>query len=323
MSFKTRLINIKIVFLMFAPLFLFSQDFIYNSPAAEDSWGIISVIETPYHYLITNSDYNLTKDSVFCKLSKVSKKGQWISDEYFVYSAISRSEFFTKINNIDYLTILALEKDPSINQFVEINLETKNIQIFPLNQHIDITANDILIVGDTAYIFAYYDTKNQMPRLLKIDRRNGVVQYSRILKAAPSDIKFALNNQNVLVKGGHDIDVFNFNLDTIIKSYLNPFYGSIVGDIKPLPHKNYYINSGGQNQDVNNFDHLDTIDLGLCILDSNLNVIKNIVFGRKGDTVDIPARTQSIADTEGGFYFGGTSNFKIWEYPMDSSILGL
>lgn len=70
-----------------------------------------------------------------------------------------------------------------------------------MNQHIDITANDILIVGDTAYIFAYYDTKNQMPRLLKIDRRNGVVQYSRILKAAPSDIKFALNNQNVLVKG--------------------------------------------------------------------------------------------------------------------------
>ncbi|MBL0235413.1 MAG: T9SS type A sorting domain-containing protein [Saprospiraceae bacterium] len=315
MNIPMKLLDITIVFVFFLPKFIFSQSFIYNSPAAEDSWGIISVLELPNHYLITNSDYNLTRDSVYCKMSKVSKAGKWISDEYFVYSAISRSEFFTKINQQNYLTILALDKDPSINQFVEINLETRETQLFPLNQRIDISANDILNIGDTAYLFAYYDTKNQLPRLLKVNRNNGQLKYSRILQAAPSDIKFTLDGKHILVKGLGDIDIFNFNLDTILVSYFSQYYGDLVGDIKPLPNKNKYINSGGQLQDVYHFDHQDTVDLGICLLDSNLNVIENYTFGRTGDTVDIPARTQSIADTEGGFYFGGTSNFKVWTYP--------
>lgn len=57
------------------------------------------------------------------------------------------------------MTILALDKDPNINQFVEINLDTRETQLFPLNQRIDISANDILNIGDTGYLFAYYDTK--------------------------------------------------------------------------------------------------------------------------------------------------------------------
>lgn len=76
-----------------------------------------------------------------------------------------------------------------------------------------------------------------MPRLLKVNRNNGQLKYSRILQAAPSDIKFTLDGKHILVKGLGDIDIFNFNLDTILVSYFSQYYGDLVGDIKPLPNK--------------------------------------------------------------------------------------
>ncbi|MBK7245441.1 MAG: hypothetical protein IPH98_16610 [Saprospiraceae bacterium] len=129
------------------------------------------------------SDYNLTRDSVYCKMKQSYEED---IDEYLFFC---HSQSFNKINYQNYLTILALDKDPSINQFVEINLETRETQLFPLNQRIDISANDILNIGDTGYLFAYYDTKNQLPRLLKVNRNNGQLKYSRILQAAPFELR--------------------------------------------------------------------------------------------------------------------------------------
>lgn len=292
-----------------------AQNFIYSTPAIEDSWGIIDVLEEKDGYLFTSSDYNRTNDSVFCNLVKITKNGNFVSDELLKFSAISRSEYFTNIKGQNYLTILALESDPTINQFIEINLTTKEVKSTKFNQRTEITFNDILILGDSAYVFTIFDIENQINSIVRFDRRIQKFNISTKLDLLSSDLKLNLTKDKIINKGGNGIEVLSLTLDSILKTVGDATYGSISGDILPLNNLNLYINTGGQLQDLIFSDHRDTIDFGIDLLNADLLRIKNTHYGRKGDTVDIPARTQSIASTNGGFYFGGTSNFKIWEYP--------
>lgn len=313
------ILKISFVLLYSYSLQLYAQSFTFNPLAIQDSWGIISVIEMSDYYLCSSSDYNISGDSVYCSLIRLSKSGQWIDEKIYSYSRYSRSEFITNINGKYHLTMLALEEDRIINKFIENEIETNQVFKIDINQNIDITYNDILQFRDSLYLFAIHDTRNLLPRIALIERINSKIKFSIRLNAAPLDIKFNFDSSQIIIKGGYIIDLMNFRLDTLIKTVNNSKLGTYVGDIIGIPFKYVYINTGGQPLDENVIDHKDTIDIGISILDSNFVVLNNTVYGKKGDTVDIPARTQSIAGTKDGFYFGGTSNFSVWTYPYGYS----
>ena len=64
-------LNLIIIICILNTNIVHSQSFIYNPLAESDSWGIISLLEYPNHYLITSSDYNHSADSVHCRLTKL------------------------------------------------------------------------------------------------------------------------------------------------------------------------------------------------------------------------------------------------------------
>jgi len=257
-----------------------SQSFIYNPLADSDSWGIISLLEYPNHYLITSSDYNHSADSVHCRLTKLSKTGIWIDENIYGLSQYSRSEYFTRIKDANFLTILGLEEDKSTNRFFEISLSDGNIKEYPINVRIDITANDILNLGDTAYLFAILDIQNQLPRLVKINRNNNELTFSRVLRAGPSDLKLNLDSTKIIIKGLEEIDLMNLALDSLVGNFISTKYGKYVGDILPLGNRNSYLNTGGQIIDINIHDNRDTTQFGISLLNSDFSIMKNLTFGR-------------------------------------------
>ncbi len=308
-------LNLIIIICILNTNIVHSQSFIYNPLAESDSWGIISFLEYPDHYLITSNEYNIIRDSAHCKLTKLSKAGIWIDESIYELSRYSRSEYFTSVKDSNFLTILGLEEDKSTNRFYEISLTEGKIKEYPINVRIDITANDILNLGDSAYLFAIWDIQNQLPRLVKIYRNNNELTFSRVLRAGPSDLKLNLDSTKIIIKGLEEIDLMNLTLDSLVGNFISTKYGKYVGDILPLGNSNSYLNTGGQIIDINIHDNRDTTQFGICILNSDFSIMKNLTFGRSGDTVEIPARVQSIAPTNNGFYFGGTSNFSVYTYP--------
>ena len=308
---------LKLIFIIFilTTNIVHSQSFIYNPLADSDSWGVISLLEYPDHYLITSSDYNHSADSVLCRLTKLSKNGNWIAESIYSYSRFSRSEYFTKINDTMFLTMLALELDKSINKFYEINLSNHHIRSFDLNQRIDITYNNIINNNDSNYLFAIHDLNRQLPRLVSLNKYSGAIKYSRVLNAAPLCVQYNLDSSSIIIRGGYDLDVMNLNLDTILKNIGDTKFGTFSGNIFPLKNRNIYLNTGGQPLDFNFGDGRDTIQFGISIFNPEFNLLKNLTLGKSGDTIEIPARVQSIAPTNNGFYFGGTSNFSVYTYP--------
>lgn len=115
-------LNLIIIICILNTNIVHSQSFIYNPLAESDSWGIISFLEYPDHYLITSNEYNIIRDSAHCKLTKLSKAGIWIDESIYELSRYSRSEYFTSVKDSNFLTILGLEEDKSTNRFYEISL---------------------------------------------------------------------------------------------------------------------------------------------------------------------------------------------------------
>lgn len=290
-----------------------AQNFIYTAPAIEDSWGIIDVLEGSDYYLFTSSDYNFIKDSSFCNLTYISKKGDLIKSELIQNSkSFSRSEFFISRANSDYLTQIGLDGNQYVAEFIETNIESKSSEIYSLESEFNTTFNDLLKLSDSLYIFGLYNYNTEIIKLVKINLNSRIVSYSPALDAFPLDLKISLNSKSIILKGLSYFGIIDLNFDSVLIRINDFKFGDFSGDLYPLKSKEKYINFGGQSQDLRNFYN---VDFGLNILDKDFSILKNIAFGRKGDTIDIPARTQSIVSTNGGFYFGGTSNFKAWEYP--------
>ncbi len=273
-------LNLIIIICILNTNIIHSQSFIYNPLAEADSWGIISFLEYPDHYLITSNEYNIIRDSAHCKLTKLSKAGIWIDESIYELSRYSRSEYFTSVKDSNFLTILGLEEDKSTNRFYEISLTEGKIKEYPINVRIDITANDILNLGDSAYLFAIWDIQNQLPRLVKIYRNNNELTFSRVLRAGPSDLKLNLDSTKIIIKGLEEIDLMNLTLDSLVGNFISTKYGKYVGDILPLGNSNSYLNTGGQIIDINIHDNRDTTQFGICILNSDFSIMKNLTFGR-------------------------------------------
>ncbi len=290
-----------------------AQNFIYTAPAIEDSWGIIDVLEGSDYYLFTSSDYNFIKDSSFCNLTYISKKGDLIKSELIQNrKSFSRSEFFISRANSDYLTQIGLDGNQYVAEFIETNIETRSSEIYSLESEFNTTFNDILKIADSLYFFGLHNIDAEKTVLVKVNLYSKEISYSSALDAFPGDLKLSLDSKSIILKGLSYFGIIDLNFDSVLIRINDFKFGDFSGDLYPLKSKEKYINFGGQSQDLRNFYN---VDFGLNILDKDFNILKNIILGRTGDTIDIPARTQSIASTNGGFYFGGTSNFKAWEYP--------
>ncbi|HUN17635.1 MAG TPA: hypothetical protein PK622_12510, partial [Saprospiraceae bacterium] len=206
-----------IIILIYAIIFsknIDAQNFIYTAPAIEDSWGIIDVLEGSDYYLFTSSDYNFIKDSSFCNLTYISKKGDLIKSELIQNSkSFSRSEFFISRANSDYLTQIGLDRNQYVAEFIETNIETRSSEIYSLESEFNTTFNDILKIADSLYFFGLYNIDSQKTVLVKVNLNSKKIIYSSALDGFPGDLKLSIDLQSVVLKGLSFLGLIDLNFN--------------------------------------------------------------------------------------------------------------
>jgi hypothetical protein len=306
-------------FKLFFYLFLssidsFSQSFIYTSRAIEDSWGIMDVVETDNGYLFSERESNLANDSILIKLVHLSFKGEVKNIELINFAKVLTASYFIKSKDSLYLTFIERTPESFPNIFYELNINSRSIRKFELSLTDKAAYCQTFLINDSTYIVAT-GGNGRDPKLVFINRNNSTLQYFEIPNI-PMDIEFNYDSTQFLIKGLSSIAQINKQNGNVIIKKDKLDYGELAGNIIYLNKKSYYINTGGQQQNFGYRVGRDTIDLAVSILNKDLILQKNLTIGRRGDTIDCPAIIESICGTNGGFFIGGTSNFRMWEYPF-------
>ena len=291
-----------------------AQNFIYTAPAIEDSWGIMDVVETDNGYLFSERESNLANDSILIKLVHLSYKGEVKNIELINFAKVLTASYFIKTKDSLYLTFIERTPESFPNIFYELNINSRSIRKFELSLTNKAAYCQTFLINDSTYIVAT-GGNGRDPKLVFINRNNRTSPYFEIPNI-PMDIEFNYDSTQFLIKGLSSIAQINKQNGNVLFKKDNLDYGELAGNIIYLNKKSYYINTGGQQQNFGYRVGRDTIDFAVSILNKDLILQKNLTIGRRGDTIDCPAIIESIYGTNGGFFIGGTSNFRMWEYPF-------
>lgn len=294
----------------------YSQVQIFNPKGTEDSF-IGSVMETNDGYLIAgNTRYNnpLIWNSF---LHKLDKNLNIISSDTFSDYIVSYDETLITFNQKNKLVFSASNDYDYGIYIIEYDILSKEKKVITyIKEFHDSYFGNIFKINDSILMVGiYHGNFNFNPDIAVINRNTGSYTIWHDTGNFPYFLSFNLDSSEFIVKGLNQITVTSNDYTVKKHKLIDRNYGNYSGDIFPDHRINKMVYMGAIELNKNFSSTIDTIDVGIGFLDQNYNVTKLVTYGKKGDTVDIPALDVSKAFTIDGYYIGSTSGWDRDNYP--------
>ncbi len=170
---------------------------------------------------------------------------------------------------------------------------------------------------DSILYFAYNTVQYGASNFFSINLNSRKIQsiHSPDLQVGPVSITTTFDMKNFILKGINSLQLVQIDNLKSIEYIRDDLFGLTSGQIDKWPGNNLYINTGSQSIDKNILDNIDSLDFGISLIKPDYTFYKNISFGKKKDTSEIPAVAKSLVIGKDYFLVGGTSNFDKFSWP--------